>query len=146
MLMTHLLQPNRFDTPTKGFDAMDRLFEVLAPPMPAKLRGHARDRLTRTEHGFRLLAKLPGIRAEDIELEVGEDHLEIRAKRELAVPEGFQLVRRECSDYNLDRHYALPEFVDLDAVEATMTNGMLVVELPVRAKAEIKRITIASED
>jgi HSP20 family protein len=121
---------------------MDRIFEMLAPPMPAKLKGPARDRLEKTENGHRLVASVPGLAAEDIELTIDEHTLEIRASHEPAPPEGFEAVRRERRGYVLERRYRFAGPVDVEKIEATLSDGLLRVELPAREAVGPKRITI----
>lgn len=140
---------HRFN-PNDHFRTMDMLFDAI---LPARVTGDGRRAthfarkpgklsLEDVETGFTLRAELPGLDPEQLELEVGEDWIEIKAKRELTVPDGYEPVRRERAGYEFARRITLPKRVDADKVEANLRDGLLLVTLPKHASAQPRQITV----
>ncbi|MFO7566940.1 MAG: Hsp20/alpha crystallin family protein [Enhygromyxa sp.] len=76
---------------------------------------------------FMLVADLPGVPKEDLDITVEGGQLELRAET-------------ESLEYR--RSFALGDDVDLDAVEAKLERGELKVHLPKRAEAQVRKIAI----
>jgi HSP20 family protein len=120
---------------------MDRLMEEFrsgfenAPSMPRPfgaqaLRTPAVDLLD--EGGdFRLMIEMPGIRREDVNIEVGEKDVQISAetKQEEGGEEGGY-IRRERRYSKIYRRIPLPEEVHTDGTSAEMKDGLLTIRLP----------------
>lgn len=137
---------HRFN-PTDHFRTMDMLFDAIMPPAAARRATHfarkpGKISLEETEQGFTLNAELPGLDPETLELSVGEDWIELAAKREVTIPAGYEPVRRERGSYEFSRRITLPKRVDGDKVEASLVDGLLVVTLPKHASAQPRQITI----
>ena len=131
--------------PTDHFRTMDMLFDALMPTGRRAThfaRKPARSRLTHHEDRFVLEAELPGLSADQLELEVGPDFIELSAKRELEIPEGYTAIRSERSGYSFERRISLPARVDIEAVEAKLDEGVLTVTLPKRARVQPRQIAI----
>ena len=82
---------------------------------------------------YKLHAEIPGIKKEDINLEVGEEELEISAetkeeKKEEDEKKGY--IRRERRYSKFYRRIPLPQPVDSEKVEAELKDGVLTVRLP----------------
>jgi HSP20 family protein len=84
------------------------------------------------EEAFEVTADLPGFGTEDIEVELLDDQLRIRAERdqETETEEAGRYIRRERRERTVDRRVRLPEPVAEEEVEASFTNGVLTVTLP----------------
>ena len=135
---------HRFN-PTDHFRTMDMLFDAIMPPgrRPTHFgRKPARLSVEHNETEFVREAELPGLSPEQLELSVGADWIEISAKRELDVPEGYSPIRRERANYRFERRINLPARVDGDAVEATLRDGLLKVTLPKHASVQPRQVTI----
>ena len=93
---------HRFN-PNDHFRTMDMLFDAILPPAGRRTTHFARKpgklSLEDGEQAFTLRAELPGLDAAQLELEVGEDWIEIKAKREVAIREGYEPLRRERVGY-----------------------------------------------
>ena len=76
---------------------------------------------------FLLVADLPGVPKEALEITVDGGQLELRA---------------ETDTLEYRRSFALGDDVDLDAVEAKLERGELEIHLPKRAEAQIRKIAI----
>ncbi|EDM76131.1 small heat shock protein [Plesiocystis pacifica SIR-1] len=129
------------------FAGMDLLFDAMLPRPASKTGPRVASRgvslrVRDEEQAYVLTAALPGIDAEQLELQVGEDWIEIAAKRELAVPEGYEALRRERSGYAFKRRLQLPKRVDTEAVKASFEAGVLTIEAPKRGESSPRQIAI----
>ena len=89
-----------------------------------------------------LVAELPGIKKEDLQLQVKENTLRLAGERILNYGENISYHRIERNSSKFDRTLKLPIKVASDQVEAKYKDGILVISLP-RAEADKPRqITI----
>ncbi|HVI01971.1 MAG TPA: Hsp20/alpha crystallin family protein [Enhygromyxa sp.] len=136
---------HRFN-PTDHFRTMDMLFDAIMPPAGRRATHFARKTgkisLEEAEHAFTLRAELPGLDNASLELSVGEDWIELQAKREVKVPDGYEPIRRERTNYEFSRRITLPKRVDGEHVEAKLVDGVLTVTLPKHANAQPRQITV----
>ncbi len=88
-------------------------------------------------------AELPGVRREDLTLELVGDVLTLRGEqhREEKTEEG-EVLRREISHSTFSRTIALPQGLDTEHVKAELKDGVLEVRLPKLEPTERKRIEI----
>jgi HSP20 family protein len=91
---------------------------------------------------YRLVADVPGLRTEDLEVEVTEDGLVVRGSRKVEVPEGFSAHRRERTGVALHRSFTFPTKLDPESVTATLAQGVLTITLGKRADAKPRNITV----
>jgi HSP20 family protein len=88
-------------------------------------------------------ALLPGVRQEDVQVDLDRGVLTIAATRHGAEPaEGQQWYLREIQPGQYSRAFSLPFPVEVDAVAATFANGVLTLTLPKAAAAKPRRIQI----
>lgn len=87
---------------------------------------------------FVVTADLPGFDKDEIEVELADETLRIRADRETGseAEEPGRYVRRERTRESMSRSLALPDAVDEGSVAARFKNGVLTVTLPKRHTAE----------
>jgi HSP20 family protein len=95
----------------------------------------------------RLITKidLPGMKKDDVKVEVTEGYLTIAGERKTEVEEkkdAFYRCEREYGTFY--RAVPLPEGVKLDDVKATFNEGVLEVSvpLPAKPKADVRRVEI----
>lgn len=81
-------------------------------------------------------AELPGINRDDIQIELVDGSLTIKATRRTG--EGDEAT---ATDYT--RVITVPDTVQIDQVTASSENGVLTVTLPKRAETKPRKITIA---
>ena len=98
-----------------------------------------------TENGdtYYVRAELPGMTADDIELQVTDGSLVISGERKIS-SEGDKVRyhRKEREAGTFSRRIRLPGAIDADKIEAKMTNGVLTVTIAKPEKAKPKQITI----
>ena len=86
-------------------------------------------------------AELPGMRKEEVSIDISEDSVTIEAKREAEVEEKKEgYVRKERESMSFYRQVPLPEDADSGKASAKLENGLLTIAMPKREKpAESKR-------
>lgn len=88
-------------------------------------------------------AEIPGYRIDDIEVMVSSDGLTIRGQREsTAHSDRATPLRVERSINRFERSLTLPVEVDADGVTASLSDGVLRVEMPVAATARSRRVQV----
>jgi len=94
------------------------------------------------EDRVELIADLPGLTREDIDLQYGDGVLKIRAERELEVPEDGRVVRRERGARTFSRSFALGDEVDVEGIQAAMKDGVLRITLPKSERVRPRQIEV----
>lgn len=99
-----------------------------------------------SEDGQFITAEMPGVRPEDLEIDVTGDALSISGERKQEeVGKEARFHRRERSFGAFSRTVQLPFMVDTNKVEASFSNGILQIHLP-RAEADKpKKIQIKNQ-
>ena len=92
-------------------------------------------------------ADLPGVRKEDVQVEVQDDALVISGQRreereEGADEQGYRMLERSYGSFY--RTVPLPQGTNPDDIEAVMRDGVLKVTLPLAENARPRRIQIQS--
>lgn len=92
--------------------------------------------------GITLLADMPGVRVEDLSIDLKENVLTIRG--EVQSPEGNDEsdVIREFGWGAYYRQFTLADTIDQGKIEAKLTDGVLRLELPKVEKAKPRQITV----
>ena len=101
------------------------------------------------ERGNRLITKvdLPGVKKDDVKVEVTDGHLAISGERKSESDEKKDNVYRcERSYGSFYRAVPLPEGVMLEDVKASFANGVLEVSIPLPAPDQAKVRTVEIED
>lgn len=93
--------------------------------------------------GYVLRADLPGMSADDVEIEVEDDTLVLRGDRrsdESVAPEAYLRVERPQGRFALQ--IALPPSIDREGIEARHRDGVLEVTLPKQRDRESTRLKV----
>jgi HSP20 family protein len=92
---------------------------------------------------FELNVTLPGIKKEDVSIDVKENQLRISGKREeTKVNDDSVWHHSEIVKGSFSRSFTLPKNVDKDKIEATMKDGVLSVSIPKGEELKPKAINI----
>jgi HSP20 family protein len=121
---------------------IDRMFEDLTA---GSEQGATRAKIDVVEKDGDLLvrADMPGIKPDDIEVEVHGEVLTIRGQHEESKEETKEnFLRRERSYKSFSRSLSLPPGVDAKAIEATCHDGVLEVSVPMPKEESSQPITI----
>jgi HSP20 family protein len=99
-----------------------------------------------TEDAFTILAELPGVKPEEMELLFEGGYLMIRGERRpLAMENGARVHCAEFRTGEFHRSVRLPAHVDADGIEARFEAGLLYVRVPKAEVARPRRISISTE-
>ncbi len=93
-----------------------------------------------TAEGLVLMADLPGVRKEDLEVRVEDNVLTIQARPHHIAP--ADPVYREFELQNFFRQFELSEEVDQARIGAELKHGVLTLHLPKAEKAKPRRIEV----
>jgi HSP20 family protein len=89
-----------------------------------------------------LVAELPGVRKEDLDVEVNGDTLRIQGKKTIAYDERASVHRRERLAGQFDRTLTLPTEIDAAKVAAEYRDGLLTLRLPRAEHAKPRTVAI----
>ncbi len=137
-----------FDELTGLRRLFDQPFESFFGLMPARSgNGEAMWRpavdIAETKDAFVVKAEIPGVKAEEIQINVDGGMLTLKGERkqENSVEEkGYTRTERAYGSF--ERRISLPPTVDVDGVKASYTNGVLEIRLPKKEEAKPKRIPV----
>lgn len=92
---------------------------------------------------LQIVAELPGIAKEDLNVRIQGNYLELSGSRKSDAPEGYKAHRIERGSKTFTRSFTLPVDVDSERVEAVLKDGVLTMNLPKVEAAKPKQITIS---
>lgn len=101
--------------------------------------------LSETDDAYLIEADVPGIKQQDIQLEVDGQIVTIKGERKEEVEQDedrYHRVERHSGAFR--RAIRIPGVFDADAAKATFENGVLRVTLPKREESKPKRIKVAA--
>lgn len=99
--------------------------------------------ITEDENSFRLLADIPGVKPDDIDVSMDNGVLTIKGERkteEKTEKENFRRVERQYGMFY--RRFTLPETANADKIEARSENGVLKITIPKQEVAQARRISV----
>ena len=89
---------------------------------------------------------VPGVDPEKIDVTVDHGYLTVSATREEAKTEGDQRVVRERYHGNVTRRVRLSDNLDAENIEASNSNGVLEIRIPVREEAKPRKIEVGAKN
>lgn len=96
-----------------------------------------------TTDSYRLVAELPGLTKEDIDITLENNVLRLSGERKFekdAKKEGYHRIERVYGTFA--RAFTLPSQVNHDKVEASFENGVLTISVPKAEQAKPRKIAI----
>jgi len=87
--------------------------------------------------------EMPGVAQSDLEIRVEGQELTVIGKRQEPATHGTWLLR-ERRHGDLQKTYSVDGSIDLDKIDAELSNGILTLTLPMKDAAKPKRIEIRS--
>lgn len=106
------------------------------------LEGGPRTNLYDSGDKLRITAEVPGIARENLTIRIQGNYLELSGSRKSQVPTGYKAHRVERAAATFTRSFTLPVEVDAERAEATVKDGILMLELPKAEAAKPRQITI----
>jgi HSP20 family protein len=91
---------------------------------------------------FVVVAELPGVKKEDLDIQVRGDAVRIRGKKTVQYDERASVHRRERAAGEFDRTLTLPDQIEAAKVGAEYRDGVLTLRLPRAESAKPRTVTI----
>jgi HSP20 family protein len=120
---------------TDPFRQWDRLFEQtngLTAAMDAYRQG---DVIT-------VQFDLPGVEADNIDLQIERGELRLEARRRSVSAEGAQFLVRERTDSVISRRLMLGDVLDVEHVDAEYRDGVLTLRIPMHESAKPRKVDV----
>lgn len=131
-------------------DPFDRLFDNLWGASGGGSRGGSLMRapetdVIETEKEIRVVTEMPGLRPDDIEVDVENNVLTIRGEKREERNAGeagkYHLAERRYGTFS--RSFVLPRDVESESIEAAFDHGVLTVRIPKSERVQRRRIQVA---
>ena len=128
-------------------DQFDNLVRNLFRPVAVTTRdvvAPIRMDVSEAETGYVVHADIPGVKKEDIKIEIDGNEVSISAetKNEKSTKEGDRVLRSERYYGKVSRSFTLANEVDEAAASAKYENGVLELALPKKAVAKAKLVSV----
>ena len=98
--------------------------------------------LFESDDAWLLRAAMPGVDEHNVDVSLEKDVMTIKGKSTLEEPDGFQRQYGEFGIYEYERSFRLPDDIDRDGIDASITHGMLMVRIPKAKEALPQKITV----
>lgn len=92
---------------------------------------------------FGLEVFVPGVRKDDVDLQVEKGELVVTARRRWQAPESWSEVFRESADFDYQLRVDLNDAVNVDRINAELEHGVLRVTLPKAEAYKARRIEVS---
>lgn len=117
-------------TPAQSAPENTRTRPVVAPPVD----------IYENQHEYLVVADLPGVGNEDVQIHYENGELSIRGTRNGGG--GGQLLGAEFGPADFVRRFTIPETVDAEKIDAKLSNGVLHLSLPKASRAKPRQIAV----
>ena len=95
------------------------------------------------EHGLMITAEIPGVDADALDISVDGRNLTLSGSRQSEeIPEEARAYRNERVSGEFTRSVELPFDVDVEAIKASFSDGVLEIELPRLPEEKPRKITV----
>jgi len=94
--------------------------------------------------GITLLADMPGVPKEQLELKIEGDALLIEGGVQQPTPDGLEAVYAEVRVPRYRRSFTLSRELDTARIDANLKDGVLTLHIPKQAHAQPRRIAVTS--
>ncbi|MHB1219965.1 MAG: Hsp20/alpha crystallin family protein [Alphaproteobacteria bacterium] len=95
-----------------------------------------------TEENIVVLADMPGVGPENLDVSIEGRALTIRGHVPEHAHAGSRLMHAEYGDADYQRVFTISEEIDRDRISARQRNGLLILELPKAAAAKARKIEV----
>jgi HSP20 family protein len=114
-------------------------------PFPAQSELKMKIDVSEDDKSFIVKADIPGVKKEDIQIDIDDDQISLRAevKQEKEEKKDEKLVYSERSYGMVSRSFTLPVDVDAKAAKAEYKDGVLNLTLPKKSNGSAKRVAVS---
>ena len=140
--MANITRYNPFDDFFKDFG---KGFWLKPLPFPAQPELAMKVDVKEDDKSFIIKADIPGVKKEDIQIDIEDDHVALRAevKQEKDEKQGEKVVYSERAYGMVSRSFTLPLDVDAKGAKAEYKDGVLNLTLPKKGNGSAKRIAVS---
>lgn len=96
------------------------------------------------ETGITLLADMPGVPKEQLDVKVEGDTLFVEGRVQPQTPDGLEALYAEVRIPRFRRSFTLSRELDTGRIDANLKDGVLTLRIPKQAHAQPRRITVQS--
>lgn len=125
---------------------MDSLFREFSPTLHKRHRTHSAHypniNIYDEEDNVLLVAEVPGMKQEDLNIQVNAEGITVKGERKQDLPEDAKLYRSERSGFQFERSFAWPVAVQLDEIHAQLKDGMLHIRIAKAPESKPRNIEI----
>ena len=82
--------------------------------------------------------ELPGIKKEDITIDLEQGVLNVTAVKKLKKEDGVKQIHTEIEYGTISREFNLPSNVETDGMEAVLKDGVLTLSIPRKEKSKVE--------
>lgn len=97
-----------------------------------------------TAEAYEVIVEMPGVRREDLVIELEKDTLAVQGKRRLSASEHL-LVDGRLASTPFERRFTLGNDIDRSKIQARLEDGILTVTLPRKEEVKPQRIEVQVE-
>ena len=128
----------------RRWNPWSELDQMMGAFTPERRLGTRRPQLDVREdsEGVTVVAELPGLGPEDIDVNVRGDQVTLQGKPKAEEVENLRCVRRERPSATFERTFRLPFEIDAEKVDAQLANGVLTLRLPKTAAEQPRQIEV----
>jgi HSP20 family protein len=99
--------------------------------------------VTEDKDSYYVRAELPGIKSEELDIQVTAKGISISGERKIPVEDNnVKYHRREREAGKFSRLITLPDDIDTDKVDAKLSNGVLTLIIPKAEKTKPRQVTV----
>ena len=140
--MANLTRYNPFES---FFGDLPRAFLAQPVAFPADLEVKIKVDVKEDEKSYTIRADIPGVKKEDISVDVDGGIVSLRAevKKEKEEKKGEKVIHSERSYGMASRSFSLPAAVDAKGAKAEYKDGVLNLTLPKKSNGSAKRVAIS---
>ncbi|MFT6868049.1 MAG: HSP20 family protein [Cyclobacteriaceae bacterium] len=138
-----LIKYNQNNTPATYGSFIDRFFNEDAFGRKLNSTFSPKVDVAETDKAFEILFHIPGVSKEDVTIDIKDDRLTVSGERK------FENEKKEKNFHSIESYYGnfsrsfyLPDNINTEKVEATYTDGILMVVIPKDEKKETKRTVV----
>lgn len=140
--LSHLLRDEFFGD--RGFEAFQPWgFAPLARAATEAASFNPAVDIVEQDNAYLVKAELPGVAAENIDVQVENDVLILRGERKHESEQtrgGYRRVERSYGSFS--RSFALPKGTNVDAIEAQVESGVLTVTIPKPVATSARKVEV----
>lgn len=94
--------------------------------------------------GITLQADMPGVSKERLNIQVENDALSIAGDADIEMPDGMTALYADVRSTHYERSFSLSKELDLDKIEATLKDGVVILRIPKREELQPRKIEVRS--